>query len=61
MTNIFTVHFICILKIKHSNLCHLIVNNENIEWAPPSSIPVITQPQIFVVSPILKVITNNAY
>jgi len=49
-----------ILKLKHLNLCHVILNNENIEWVSPS----ITHsrenaPQIFVVSPILEVITNN--
>jgi len=37
----------------------MILNNENIEWAPPSPILVRTQPKILVVSPILKVITNN--
>jgi len=42
-----------LLKLKHSNLCHVILNNENIEWASPSLILVRTQPQIFVVSPIL--------
>jgi len=39
----------------------MILNNKNIEWAPPSPIPVRTQPQIFVVSPILKVISNNTF
>jgi len=49
-----------ILKLKHSNLCHnMILYNENIEWTRPSPILVRTQPQTFVVSPILEVITNN--
>jgi len=39
----------------------MILNNKNIEWAPPSPIPVRTQPQIFVVSPILEVISNNTF
>jgi len=58
--NIFAAHFMSILKLKHSNLCHnMILYNENIEWAPPSPILVRTQPQTFVVSPILEVIPNN--
>jgi len=32
----------------------MILNNENVEWAPPSPILVRTQPKILVVSPILS-------
>jgi len=37
----------------------MIFNIENIEWAPPTPIPVRTQPYILFVSPILEIIIYN--